>query len=112
MALSMSTAPVSFRRSSVAGQRVSARAAPVAKAGRAQLRVVAAEGHKTVLIGLAADSGCGKSTFMRRTCPDARRAAVADEEHHPGYAWGLELLAGRPAAAAPYAPRPSARSQA
>ena len=46
------------------GPRTAARRAAPVRARRAL--VVSAADEKTVLIGLAADSGCGKSTFMRR----------------------------------------------
>jgi len=46
------------------GPRTAARRAAPVRARRAL--VVSAADKKTVLIGLAADSGCGKSTFMRR----------------------------------------------
>jgi len=47
--------------------RLKASARPAApKGGRRAAGVVNAAGDKTVVIGLAADSGCGKSTFMRR----------------------------------------------
>lgn len=48
-----------------AGARVQTRAARPAGAARSPM-VVSAAADKTVVIGLAADSGCGKSTFMRR----------------------------------------------
>jgi len=46
------------------GTKVAARSATTTRA-RATLRVTAEE-KKPIVIGLAADSGCGKSTFMRR----------------------------------------------
>jgi hypothetical protein len=55
MALTMSQG-LTARRSGVAGARVQSRAAPRAVA-RASVRVTAA--GDTVMIGLAADSGCG-----------------------------------------------------
>jgi energy-coupling factor transporter ATP-binding protein EcfA2 len=61
MAFSMTASPA---RVQLRGASVQSRAAPRAVA-RASMRVVA-EKQQTVLIGLAADSGCGKSTFMRR----------------------------------------------
>jgi len=48
------------------GTAVRAAAAPRRAAAVTPLQVVAAKQGRTVLIGLAADSGCGKSTFMRR----------------------------------------------
>jgi len=57
----LSTSNLSARRS-VGGARLSARAP--ARAALRQVAPIRAQG--TVLIGLAADSGCGKSTFMRR----------------------------------------------
>jgi len=47
------------------GLKASARPAAL-KGGRRAMVVRNAAGDKTVVIGLAADSGCGKSTFMRR----------------------------------------------
>jgi len=61
----MSVAQISSTRGSFAGgARVHARATRGPTATRRVMVVNAA--NKTVVIGLAADSGCGKSTFMRR----------------------------------------------
>jgi phosphoribulokinase len=51
--------------SMVASPMITSRTAVRSQASRASL-VVRAEAIKPVMIGLAADSGCGKSTFMRR----------------------------------------------
>ena len=51
-------------RRSVGGARLQTRA-PARAVSRSAQPTRAAD-HPTVLIGLAADSGCGKSTFMRR----------------------------------------------
>lgn len=62
------TAPTTgfqLRGAAPAQLRASRPAAPRCLA-RASVRVLAADKQRTVLIGLAADSGCGKSTFMRR----------------------------------------------
>lgn len=42
------------------------RARPAVRAAAARTVAVQAKTGRTILIGLAADSGCGKSTFMRR----------------------------------------------
>jgi phosphoribulokinase len=55
---------LSYRRSAHAGG--AARLQAPRRAAAVQLVQSARAAHGTVLIGLAADSGCGKSTFMRR----------------------------------------------
>lgn len=55
----------SMRVESSTSMLSSSRAAPKSKGQRAVVVCKAGDG-KTVVIGLAADSGCGKSTFMRR----------------------------------------------
>uniref|UniRef100_A0A061S214 Phosphoribulokinase n=1 Tax=Tetraselmis sp. GSL018 TaxID=582737 RepID=A0A061S214_9CHLO len=64
--LKMNTSQLASRNSgfSAAG-RIQARA-PRATCAARRVVVVRAADQKTVVIGLAADSGCGKSTFMRR----------------------------------------------
>jgi phosphoribulokinase len=47
----------------LSGAKVQAR---TQRAGAARTSVVVSASEKPVVIGLAADSGCGKSTFMRR----------------------------------------------
>jgi phosphoribulokinase len=61
----MTAQPTGFQLRSAAPAQLRARAAPRCQA-RSSVRVLAADKQRTVLIGLAADSGCGKSTFMRR----------------------------------------------
>ena len=62
----MTAQPTGFQlRSAAPAQLRAGRAAPRCQA-RSSVRVLAADKQRTVLIGLAADSGCGKSTFMRR----------------------------------------------
>lgn len=65
MAASMrSAAPT--RAGSAAPFRKAVAAPRLAKAPRSRAVMVVQAADKTVVIGLAADSGCGKSTFMRR----------------------------------------------
>ena len=54
------------RSSGFAGARVSAHARPTVRAAARRSLVTVAKRDGPVIIGLAADSGCGKSTFMRR----------------------------------------------
>jgi phosphoribulokinase len=61
----MTAQPTGFQLRSAAPAQLRSRAAPRCQA-RSSVRVLAADKQRTVLIGLAADSGCGKSTFMRR----------------------------------------------
>lgn len=55
---------LNYRRSAHAGS--AARLQAPRRAAAVQLVQSTRAAHGTVLIGLAADSGCGKSTFMRR----------------------------------------------
>jgi hypothetical protein len=48
------------------GRSITARVMKAARSGTSRVVVVRAADDKVVVIGLAADSGCGKSTFMRR----------------------------------------------
>jgi len=57
-------APATTRCGSFQSAKASFQAPRAVRAGRVQTVVRA--GNETVVIGLAADSGCGKSTFMRR----------------------------------------------
>ena len=61
----MTAQPTGFQLRAAAPAQLRGRAAPRCQA-RSSVRVLAADKQRTVLIGLAADSGCGKSTFMRR----------------------------------------------
>lgn len=56
----------SMRVESSTSMLSSSRAAPKKSKGQRAVVVCKAGDGKTVVIGLAADSGCGKSTFMRR----------------------------------------------
>jgi phosphoribulokinase len=56
-----------FKPASIFGSAVSSKAMKATRSRAARAVVAgAAPGDKVVVIGLAADSGCGKSTFMRR----------------------------------------------
>ena len=61
-------------RSTVGGVRVQPRAG--ARAAARVAVVTKAQAQRPILIGLAADSGCGKSTFMRRYERRGARAGV------------------------------------
>jgi len=58
------TRAVSLQKQTVAGRGL--RSSPAKRVAAARKPVVAVNAKQTVVIGLAADSGCGKSTFMRR----------------------------------------------
>lgn len=55
-----------LRPAAIFGSAVSSKAIKASRIGASRVVVVRAADDKVVVIGLAADSGCGKSTFMRR----------------------------------------------
>ena len=56
----------SLKPASIFGSAVNCKATKASRIGSSRVVVVRAADDKVVVIGLAADSGCGKSTFMRR----------------------------------------------
>merc|ERR1719487_2308590 len=59
-------APMALRKSSFAQTSFTVRSETELSAAVNSIQMALKDGEKTIVIGLAADSGCGKSTFMRR----------------------------------------------
>ena len=59
-------APMALRKSSFAQTSFTVRSETELSAAVNSIQMALKDGQKPIVIGLAADSGCGKSTFMRR----------------------------------------------